>query len=237
MAEESNSITLSTKRGGRCPHCSAVLNFSEEDRMEGASIVCPKCKKTFKIGDSEETTIMEQPKKKNGKGCLITIFIFIVLVSIGFIVNGFTKQADDYAKSQPKYEVGQAISGESMEEISSKWVAENDKSSVKGDSYLESLKGLDIVWIGEVEDVSNYKVYYIFSDTENKKVMKVIVEKGPLGLNNYAYIDVSENQAYIDLNKGTLIKITGKIAGFNQTGVELMLSPEIEKATIEVVNP
>ena len=36
-------------------------------------------------------------------------------------------------------------------------------------------------------------------------------------------------------NGETLVKITGKIAGFNTEGAELMLSPEIENVTLEVV--
>lgn len=237
MATEKQDPKLSSIREGYCPQCSTSLNFSEEDRIDGAEIVCPKCSRKFNIEESQKSQ-SQTPKKKSGlTGGAAALLMFVILGIVGYAIfssDWYQEGIPDVPeKAKPQYEVGQALSGISMEEISSKWVEENDKSSVKADEYIEGLKGTSIVWIGEVEDVSNYQVYYLFSDTENRKIMKIKVNDSIF--DHFAYIDVTGKQEYIDLNRGTLVKITGKIAGFNTKGTELMLSPEIEGATLEVV--
>ena len=225
---------LSSIKEGFCPHCSASLNFSEEDREEGAKILCPKFKKEFLIEESQKEQ-KEVPKKKGGltTGVAIALMFFILVPAFYIVATYEETPSAPPEKKEPTYEIGQSLSGVSMQEISSNWLDEKDKSSVKADEYLKSLKGTSIVWIGEIEDISNYEVYYLFSDTENRKIMKVKVNDSIF--DNFAYIDVTDNQEYIDLNKGTIVKITGKIAGFNTKGAELMLSPELEYAKLEVM--
>lgn len=237
MATEKQEPRLSPIREGYCPQCSTSLNFSEEDRVDETEIVCPKCNRKFSIEESQKSQ-SQPPKKKSGlTGGAAALLMFVILGIVGYAISTsdwYQEGIPDVPeKAKPQYELGQALSGISMSEIRSNWLDEKDKSSVKADAYLEGLKGESIVWIGEVEDISNYKVYYLFSDTENREIMKVKIEQ--IVFKTFAYIDVSGNEEYKDLNKGTMIKITGNIAGFNQTGIDLGLSPEIENATLEVV--
>ncbi|HKM20178.1 MAG TPA: hypothetical protein VJY47_03085 [Candidatus Dojkabacteria bacterium] len=229
---------LSPIKEGFCPHCKTDLNFSEEERKAEVGIECPKCRKKFFIEESQK--LQNQPKEEKKKGLTggaAALVMFVIIVIVGAIIassDWYQKGIPNVSeKTKPQYELGQALSGISMSEIRSNWLDEKDKSSIKADAYLESLKGESIVWIGEVEDISNYKVYYLLSDTENREIMKVKIEQ--IIFKTFAYIDVSGNKEYQDLNKGTKIKITGNIAGFNKIGTDMGLSPEIENATLEVV--
>lgn len=236
-----NVEKLSPIEEGLCPYCKADLNFSEEDRREDVEIECPKCSKKFSIEESEKLETKPEEKKKGLTGGAAALLIFVMMGIIGYAIfssDWYQEGIPDVPeKAKPLYEVGQSLSGISMDEISSNWYEEHQKSSVKGERYLQSLKGSEIKWIAQIEDVSNYQVYYLNSfEVGKSQIMKLLVKKGNIGIKYYAYIDVTGNEEYINLDRGTIVKLSGNIAGFNQTEVvNLTLAPEITNARVEVV--
>lgn len=130
-------------------------------------------------------------------------------------------EAEKEAKRQT---IGYAVSGISMKEIREEYDKQKDMSDYKGKKYLESLSGTKIIWVGKVSDVDDYI----------------------LGEGNYIALSLSESlldfdMGFVDvvkeedknLNKGTLIQVSGEISRVDD-GL-LGLSVYIKDVSIEVL--
>jgi hypothetical protein len=166
-------------------------------------------------------------------GLIIIVIAVIVAVNISLDspeegVEVERKEGDVEVEQEKGYFVGQTLGGISFKEIIDKWGEECDKSSLKGDEYLESLAGQKIVWVGEVAEVEGY--------TDGSGYVKVKLYDEVV-FDYYTYIDFKRGSEYRDLNKGDLVKISGTIQSFNKEHpFELTLCPDLINPVIEVIN-
>lgn len=127
-------------------------------------------------------------------------------------------------REEKRKTLGYAISGISMKEIREEYDKQKDMSDYKGEKYLDSLAGTKIIWVGKVSNVDDYIV----------------------GEGNYIALSLSESlldfdMGFVDvvkeedknLNKGTLIQVSGEISRIDD-GI-LGLSVYIKDVSIEVL--
>jgi DNA polymerase III alpha subunit len=120
--------------------------------------------------------------------------------------------------------IGYAVSGISMKEIREEYDKQKDMSDYKADKYLESLSGTQIVWVGEVSDVDEYIL-------GNGNYIALSLSDSLLDF-DMAFVDVIQEEDK-NLNRGTLIQVSGKISRIDQ-GI-LGLSVYIKETSIEVL--
>ena len=80
MSSVKRKSNISPLKEGVCPKCLTALNFSEEDRVEGVKITCPKCGEKFLITEAKKSI-------KRGS-CLKTgLYIFIALLALSILIT------------------------------------------------------------------------------------------------------------------------------------------------------
>lgn len=120
------------------------------------------------------------------------------------------EDAAEQAKAEAeanKPRVGDALLGPSFKEIKDEYRRQNDLSSYKGEQYLESLKGTRVTWVAEVSDVDDQ----IFGDT---LFISLSLASG-IFESDIAFI-YEPRDGFLQLNTGTVIKVTGTIDEINK---------------------
>lgn len=93
---------------------------------------------------------------------------------------------------------GTVVSGISREELENTYNERKDQSKFKADEYKDSIIGEEVVWVGRIEDVDTNPV----NDTPYLNVKMGV----------YTVRVYDPNKEWVDLNKGTIVKIEGKIS-------------------------
>lgn len=139
------------------------------------------------------------------------------------------KEAEIKATQQAqanKPKIGDSLSGPSFEEIKSTYNEQNNLSAYKGMQYLESLKGKQVIWVGEISDVDKS---FLGSDV----YIALHLSTGIIQ-NNIAFVYDPKSE-YLQLNKGTVVKVTGKIKEVNSGFLGWTVYID-RNATFEVIN-
>jgi hypothetical protein len=139
--------------------------------------------------------------------------------SSGNSATGQTEKSGEIKQSTPaKPKEGDVISGISRKDLEDKYNdIKKNQSKLKADEYKKSLVGQDVVWIAKTKDV----------DTGVDGVPYVSATMGV-----YTVRIKDPGNKFSDLNKGTLVKITGKISDiFEFVGIDVY----IDATTVEAI--
>lgn len=115
-------------------------------------------------------------------------------------------------------EEGDVLEGAGRVEIEDEYRAQKKSSNLKANTYFDSLKGQNVVWVGTVTNVDNE----FFGDGYQITMT----------MNGYT-VDIRDpGKQYGDLNDGQLIKVSGSIDSLVDIGG---ITIYLDNATIEVV--
>lgn len=169
---------------------------------------------------------MEEKKEKTVNILPVVIAIFIGAGIYATVIARNNPPVTNPEDQTIKYEIGVALEGLSFADIRKKYVEENEKSSLKGKEYLNSLTGEYVTWIGEIKQVGAYSNY--------ENYLQINIDDGLFDNNTYVFFPVDSD--YKNFVKGDLVKISGKIKSFNQNWPsELSLSPDFEDPIVEKI--
>ena len=101
-----------------------------------------------------------------------------------------------------KLKEGDVISGIGRKELEDNYNQAEEKSKLKADEYLKSIKGQSVTWIAEIKNI----------DTGIDGVPYIRLEMGI-----YSISVNSPDKKYLDLEKGQIVKLSGKIDSISNT--------------------
>lgn len=160
------------------------------------------------------------------------IFKIIGIIAVGFIIlavgaslgdsagtaEAEKKETTTVAKSDDKPKEGDVLEGIGRKELEDNYNKEKEKSKLKADQYIESIKGQPVVWVGKVDNVDTNPI---------NNTPFVTVKMGIYTVRAY-----DKASQFSDLEKGQLVKVTGTIESIAEfIGVDVYL----DATTIEVI--
>lgn len=92
------------------------------------------------------------------------------------------------------------------EEIKNEHKRQKELSSYKGDEYLRSFEGTKVTWVGTISDIDDAVI-------GDELYISVSLSNSLTGASAFVY---NPKEEYLNLDKGTLVKVTGTINRINE---------------------